>query len=128
MSWILRLFPFLGRLGGIQIYAIVAGVAFAAGAWGAYKITAWRYDAGYAKALKAALDDQEREIKRNQVAEIKYIEVQGKERIVYKTQIKKVVEYVKINPDHECFDDNGLQLYREALAGSSTRATANPLP
>lgn len=118
---ILKWFPKLGSLGkylgGWQVYAIIAAMAFAGGAWSAYKVTTWRYDASYAKALESALDDQKKALEASRKIEVRYIEKQGAERVIYRDRIKKVIEYVKVNNDVQCFDDHGLRLYREGLAG-----------
>ena len=125
MSWLLKWVPKLGAvgkyLGGWQAYAIIAALSAAGGAWAAYKVTAWRYDAQYAASLEAALTAQQAALAASRQVEIKYIERQGAERVVYRDRIKRVVEYVKINNDVQCFDTDGLRLYREALAGQTAR-------
>jgi len=130
MTWIFKLLPFLSKIGGWQLYLIIAVSAASVGAYGAYKVTAWRYDASYAKALEIALNDQQAAIEKNRKIEIKYIEKAGKEKIIYKTKIKEVIKYVKQTTfvDVQCFDDNGLQLYSEALAGKASSISDGKMP
>jgi hypothetical protein len=128
MTLLLRFLPFMSKVSSIQWMAIIAAIAFSIGALGAYKVTSWYYDASYAKALEQALIDQQIEIGENKVIEEKIIYKKGKERIIYKTNIQKVIEYVKRNDDTQCLDAGGLQRYREALAGSSTSLANGKVP
>lgn len=127
MSWIIRFLPFIGKLGGWQLYAIVGASALAVGAWGGYWVTANVYDASYAKALANELVKQAEEIEANRKTVIEYVEIQGKERIIYRTKTKEVIKYVKQDNfiDVQCFDNTGLQHFRNAISGKTSPGSTN---
>jgi len=118
-GFILRLIPGAAKVSSAQWILIGIAVSFIVGGYGGHKVTSWYWQGKENKAIKKALKDYDKKIAENRKIEIRYIEKQGKERIVYRDIEKKVIKYVKNNPNHECLNPIGLRLYREALAGEA---------
>lgn len=127
MKWLSILMSGVGwvkNLGGIKLYLIIAGACLSIGLYSGYKVTSWKYSAANLAAMKQIKAEYEEKLEKNKKIEIRYIEKEGKEKIIYRDKVKKVIEYVQTNPDsntHECFSDpeRGLQLYRDALTGGT---------
>lgn len=83
---ILRYLPFLKILGGWQGYALIAAVCLSVGAYGAYRITVWKYASDYSKALETALEVKQIEIDRQNKA-IREANIE-KEAITKETSLK----------------------------------------
>lgn len=117
---VLRWMPFLSKLTGWQSYALVAAAALAAGLYSGYKVTSLVYHGKELVAIKRALAEQKKEMDKNQAAELALIRKNQKTEIIYKDRIKKVIQYVEKHGNAECFDADGLQLYRDNLSGKAS--------
>jgi len=109
----------------IQITAIVGVVTLVIGLYTGYQYATGQAAKDQVQAVKKAVDSYKADQELKEKVVIKYIEKQGKTKVVYKDRIKVVNKYVETIVNTQCLDDTGLRIYRDNLAGKSAGSSGS---
>lgn len=99
-------------------YVATAIAALLIGFGGGWKTQAWRHDAAELERTRVESRDRLKKIERGDEAAVAHEQFKAKEEIryVYRTQmVDRIVERPVYR--NQCFDDDGLRLLNDAIAG-----------
>lgn len=92
------------------ILALVLSILWFAAGW---TISSWYNNAGYAKTLQAALEQQKQDLKKANQASIELERTRIATEAKSKESAKKAQVYLKGKPESECFDKEALDIFND---------------
>ena len=111
----------------IQNLVIVAFLSSVVSFTSAWKIQGWKYQAQEAEAIQTiAQADRENKARENKLSEgfeQEKLKIQSQIKTVNKTRERVIEKPIYRNV---CFDDDGLQLVKQAISGNSNNNTSKP--
>lgn len=85
-----------------------------------WTLNGWKYEAKIATQLKLQIAQKAKDDLVNRAVVVKYQQVQGKERVVYKTIKDKIND---IKTDNVCFSPESLSLWNASITGAVPKDT-----